>query len=178
MIMRRKLLLTVALLSLSFGVFAQSGKNYLQVSAQLSRPTSALLEVTNIGYGGALKWMHGFGERKQQVTLEAGYNRFPVKGLPSGVEAHYSAIPIYLGYRYLANRISLEAQGGASINRIIGRNNMFSVSETKLNLGIGLGLGYTMKNFEISARYQITDPRGTEDDPTFLGIRLAYNISL
>lgn len=91
MIMRRKLLLIVALLSLSFGSFAQSGKNYLQVSAQLSRPTSALLEVTNVGYGGALKWMHGFGDSNQQATLEMGYNRFPVKGLTSGVEAHYAA---------------------------------------------------------------------------------------
>lgn len=176
--MKRKLFTTAVLFMISFGVFAQAGKKYLQISGQLSRPTSALLEVTNFGYGGAIKWMQGFGSRKQQATLEAGYNRFPVKGLSSGVKANYAAVPIYIGYRYLANRISLEAQAGISINRIVGRNSMLSVSETKLNLGVGLGIGYIVKKFEIGARYQITDPRGTEDDPTFLGLRLAYNISL
>ena len=174
----KKTILTFVLIGLSLGLYAQSGKNYLQLSAQAARPTSALLEVTNFGYGGALKWMHGFGEKKHQATLEAGYNRFSVKNLSSGVSANYSAIPIYLGYRILANKISLEAQAGTSINRIVGRNSNFSVSETKLNLGLALGIGYVFKNFEIAARYQVTDPRGTEDDPTFLAARLAYNFSL
>ncbi len=174
----KKLQLTALLLGLSLGLSAQQGKDYLQLSGQVARPTSALLEVTNFGYGGALKWMHGFGDVKQQATLEAGYNRFPVKGIPSGAEAHYAAIPVYLGYRYVANKISLEAQGGISINRVLGRNSMISISETKLNLGVGLGLGYLMKNFEASIRYQITDPRGTKDDPTFLAIRFGYNIAL
>jgi len=176
--MKRKFLLVLAVVALNSSLFAQSGKNFLQVSGQVSRPTSALLEVTNIGYGGALKWMHGFGENKQQATLEAGYNRFPVKKLPTGVSAHYGAIPIYVGYRYLANKISLEAQGGVSINRIVGRNSLLSISETKTNLGFGLGMGYLLNDFEIAARFQVTDARGTADDPTFLGIRIAYNFLL
>ncbi len=176
--MKRKILITFALISLSSGLFAQTGKNFLQVSGQVSRPTSALLEVTNIGYGGAMKWMHGFGEKNQQVTLEAGYNRFPVINLPAGVEAHYAAVPVYVGYRYMANKISLEAQGGTSINRIVGRNTSVSVSETKVNLGLGFGIGYILHNFEIAARFQVTDMRGKQDDPTFLGIRFAYNFLL
>ncbi len=176
--MMKKLLLAFALLTSSFSLHAQTGKKFLQVSGQISRPTSTMLEVTNVGYGGAIKGMYGFGELKQQATFEVGYNRFPVKGLPAGVEAHYSAFPIYLGYRYIANKLSLEVQGGTSINRIVGRNEMISIVETKLNLGIGLGIGYLFHDFEIGARYQITDARGTEDDPTFLGLRLAYNFSL
>jgi len=157
---------------------AQSGNNQLQFSGQLSRPTSALLEVTNIGYGGAVKGMYGFGDNDQQATLEAGYNRFPVKHLPTGVEAHYSSIPIYGGYRYLINSFSLEAQVGLAVNRIIGRNSQITVSDTHRNLGWALGIGYTLKGLEIAARYQVSDVKGTDDDLNFLGIRLAYNISL
>ncbi|WP_316824151.1 outer membrane beta-barrel protein [Pedobacter miscanthi] len=176
--MKKKVHLILILCTFSLGLYAQSGKNYLQVSGQICRPTSAMLEVTNFGYGGAIKWMHGFSEYNQQVTFEAGYNRFPVKKLPDGVQANYAAVPIYVGYRYLANKVSLELQAGTSVNRIVGRNAEISLSETKLNLGLGLGIGYVLKNFEFGARYQVTDVRGTRDDPTFLSLKLAYNILL
>jgi hypothetical protein len=176
--MKKRILIATILCCLSLALFAQKGTNILQPSVQVSRPTSALLEFTNIGYGGAIKWMHGFGEKKQQVTLEAGYNRFPVKKLPESVDIVYTAIPVYIGYRYIANKISLEAQGGTSINMIDGKNSTTSASEHRVNLGLGLGIGYLIKNFEIAARFQVTDPRGKTNDPTFLGIRLAYNFSL
>ncbi|RZK37922.1 MAG: hypothetical protein EOO90_23895 [Pedobacter sp.] len=177
--MKRKILITSILVALSLGLSAQKGQNFIQVSGQIARPTSALLEFTNFGYGGAIKWMHGFGRKKQQLTLETGYNRFPLKKMPADVHIYYSAVPVYLGYRYLANKVSLEVQGGAWVNNVSGRSADLSASETRLNLGVGLGLGYYLiKNFEVGARFQVTDIRGSQDDPTFLGIRLAYDISL
>lgn len=177
--MKRKILFTTLFAMLSLGLFAQKNTDLIQISGQVARPTSALLEFTNFGYGGAIKWMHGFGERKQQLTFETGYNRFPIKKMPAGVQVYYAAIPAYLGYRYIANKVSLEAQGGASINRVLGRAGNVTASDTRVNLGVGLGLGYYLaKNLELGARFQVTDIRGSQDDPTFLGIRLAYDISL
>lgn len=174
----KKICLHFILVFAGFTAVAQSGKKHLQFSAQMSRPTSTLLEVTNIGYGGAVKGMYGFGEKDQQATLEIGYNRFPVKHLPDGVEANYSSTPIYAGYRYLINNYSLEGQAGLAINRIVGRNSQISVRDTRRNFGFALGIGYTWRALEIGARYQVSDVKGTEDDLNFLGIRLALNINL
>ncbi|SDK56805.1 Outer membrane protein beta-barrel domain-containing protein [Pedobacter sp. ok626] len=168
----------VCFMAICFATKAQEVTKLIQASVQVSRPTSALLEVTSIGYGAALKGMYGFGSDNQQVTLEGGYNRFPVKKLPANIQAYYSAVPIYAGYRYIIKRYTLEAQAGISLNRIIGRNTMRSMSRNETDFGWALAVGYLLKNFEVGLRYHNSDVKNTEDNLTFLGIRMAYNIKL
>ena len=175
----KRILLTAAVaFTTCLATKAQTGSKYLHIAVQAARPTSSLLEVTNIGYGGAIKGMYGFGDSKQQATLEGGYNRFPVSHLPSGVNAQYSAIPLYGGYRYQFTHVALEAQAGISLNRIVGRNSQVSVSDHENDFAWALSIAYTLKGFEVSARYQNSDVKGSIDDLTFLAVRLAYNIKL
>ncbi|TDO19978.1 outer membrane beta-barrel protein [Pedobacter duraquae] len=174
----KKLLLITTLLATSLYATAQKGLRQLQISAQIARPTSDLLTLTNIGYGAAVKGIYGFGEGPQQATLEAGYNRFPIKHLPDGVKVYYAATPVYAGYRYLINQFSLEGQAGISINTAYGSNSTMSLSKTSSDFGWALGVGYTIKGLEVALRYQVSDTRGVAEDLTFLGLRVAYNLKL
>lgn len=137
-IIYHKIFALVCFMTMCFVAKAQKGTNLIKVSAQLSRPTSALLEVISIGYGSALKGIYDFRNDNKQIAQEGGYNHFPVKKLLANIQAYYSVVPIYAGYRYIINRYSIEGQAGISLNRIIGRNTMPSIS----------------KNFEIGVRYR------------------------
>lgn len=174
----KKRLVFFALVVVATAAMAQKGVRQLQIGIQAARPLSSLLTVTNFGYGGSAKGLYGFGRAAQQATLEVGYHRFPLKHIPDGVEVHYSALPIYVGYRYIYNKFTFEPQVGLSINRIAGHNNQISTSATFYNVGWSLGAGYTLNNFEIGARVQISEIKDQDEDLNFLGVRLAYNIKL
>ncbi len=138
-----------------------------------------LADVSKMGYGGAVKGMYGFGIREQHVTLEAGYNYFPVKNLPDGVSANYSAIPIYTGYRYSFSNFHFESQAGISINKVTGKvNGQGSKSETSTNFAWGLGASYSYNNIELGIRYQSSETKKEKENISFVGIRLGYNFSL
>lgn len=172
-------LLVFLFVVISSCVFAQKGVIQIQVSGQVSRPTSSLLTVTNYGYGGSLKGIYGFSEASQQATLEVGYNYFPLKHIPEGVTIYYSALPTYLGYRYIINKkFILEPQAGLSVNRIAGRNSTISTSKTYYNFAYAVGAGYTIKGFEFGLRLQISEIPDKDEDLNFLGGRIAYNINL
>jgi len=176
--MRKILLISTVVLGLTLSAKAQKGNNMLQVSGQLAIPTSDLADVVKLGFGASAKGMYGFGLKKQQVTLEAGYNRFSVKNLPSGIDAHYSAIPIYTGYRYTLGNFNLEPQAGISINRVAGSAGSMSASDSKTNFGWATSVGYSFNNLELGVKYQSSDVKDSDESLTFVGIRLSYNFAL
>lgn len=177
--MKKIILSTGIILCSIVFVNAQKGSNIIQVSGQVGLPVGDLADVAKVGYGGAVKGMYGFGAKEQHVTLEAGYNYFPVKDLPDGVSANYSAIPIYTGYRYSFSNFHFESQAGISINKITGTvDGKGSKSETMTNFAWALGASYTYNNIELGVRYQSSETKKEKEDITFIGIRLAYNFTL
>ncbi|MBD1362640.1 outer membrane beta-barrel protein [Mucilaginibacter sp. ZT4R22] len=176
--MKKALTFIIALTSFMISAKAQKGNNQLQLGGQAAFPVSELGDVTKTGFGFSGKGMYGIGTSSQQVTFEAGFNRFTVKNLPSGVDGHYSAIPIYTGYRYLIGGLSLEPQAGISINRVVGSAGNQTVSSSEANFGWATSIGYEFNNIELSVRYQSSDVKDSDVDLTFVGVRLACNFGL
>ncbi|NRF37467.1 outer membrane beta-barrel protein [Pedobacter foliorum] len=157
---------------------AQKGSNFLQVSGQAAIPTGAISDVVKTGFGGAVKGIYGFSRNPQYLTLEAGYNRFAAKNMPAGASAHYSALPIYLGYRANLSGVVLESQGGVSFNRIAGSGPGGSASANQTAFGWAISAGYTFKDLELAVRYQSSEGNNDVQIIRFIGIRLGYNFGL
>jgi len=170
-------ILTILLLGF-YTANAQKGTHILQVSGLAAIPTGELSKVVHVGYGGALKGLYGVGQQAQQITLEAGYNRFNVKNLPSSVDANYSTIPIYLGYRAKLGQIVIEGQSGLALNHIEGSGPAGTVSSNQTAFGWALAAGYTFRALELDVRYQNSESGSDVNVIRFVGIRLAYNFSL
>lgn len=180
--MIKKILMLTAISALSFSVTkAQKGTNGIQVGARVVFPTEKLNKIVNTGFGGSVKGMYGIGSKSSphQVTLEAGYNRFGLKDLPTGASGSYSAIPLYTGYRYLFGKVILDTQAGISINRISGHNVAGTeVDGTQTAFGWSVGAGYLIKQIEIGVKYQSSDVRDDIYDIKFVGLRVGYNFKL
>ncbi len=176
--MKNFLVVTLIFLAIATGAKAQKGNNQLQVGGQAALPVGRLNDVAKTGFGIAAKGMYGFGVADQQVTLEAGYNRFAVKNLPNGVTGEYSAIPIYTGYRYIIGGLSLEPQAGISFNKIVATAGNQAASGNETNFGWATSVGYSFSDIELSVRYQSSDVKNSDVKLTFLGFRLAYNFKL
>lgn len=175
--MNKHLFILIFLCS-SSTAFAQKGTNVLQASGTVAIPTGKLSEVVKVGYGGALKGMYGLGKADQQITLEAGYNRFSAKNLPATVSATYSTVPIYLGYRAKLGSIIIEGQSGLALNRVEGSGPAGKVSENQTAFGWALGAGYVYRSLELDVRYQNSEAGSDTYVIRFVGIRLAYNFAL
>lgn len=177
---KKILLLTVSVFTFSLAN-AQKGTNGIQVGARVAVPTEKLSKVANTGVGGTVKGYYGIGSKStpHQVTLEAGYNRFGLKDLPSGVSGYYSAIPLYTGYRYLFGKVILDTQVGFSINRAGGKNvagEKFSDGETAF--GWAIGAGYLIKQIELGVKYQSSHGDDAIYSLKFVGLRVGYNFAL
>lgn len=173
------------LLSLSLFVFvnvkAQKGANGIQIGARAAFPTEKLNKIANTGFGATVKGIYGIGNNNSphQVTLEAGYNRFGLKDLPSDASGHYAAIPIYTGYRYTLGKIIVDTQAGISINRVAGS----SAAGVKANgsqtaFGWAVGAGYLLNNIELGLKYQSSDLKDELYDIKFFALRVGYNFAL
>ena len=175
-----KYFLFLSLFFFSVAANAQKYKQQLQVGGSLNIPTINLSNITNLGYGGYAKGMFGFSRYNQQITLEAGYNTFPVdKDLTGGFRSHYSMLPVYLGYRYLFPiGITLESQAGISFNKLkVGSGSAF-VADKTTSFALALGAGYQLRNIELGIKYQLTNVKNSDDDITFFTVRLGYNFLL
>ena len=172
------ILVLMAFLLGSYAASAQKGNNLLQLSGTVAIPTGELSNVVDVGYGGAIKGLYGVGQQAQQITLEAGYNRFSVKNLPSSVQANYSTVPIYLGYRAKLGRIIIEGQSGLAFNHIEASGPSGTVGSNQTAFGWALAAGYAFRAVELDLRYQNSESGSDTYVIRFVGIRLAYNFSL
>lgn len=177
---KKILLFTVSVFTFSLAN-AQKGTNGIQVGARVAFPTEKLNKLANTGVGGSIKGMYGIGSKSSphQVTLEAGYNRFGLKDLPAGASGHYSAIPLYTGYRYLFGKVILDTQAGISINRISDENAAgVKASGSQTAFGWSVGAGYLIKQIEVGVKYQSSDMNDDLYDIKFVGLRVGYNFAL
>lgn len=176
--MKKTKLLLITFAMLPLFTFAQRGSHYLQVSGQAAIPTSELSDIVKTGAGASVKGMYGIGTLPQHLTLEAGYNRFAVKDLPSDASAHYSALPLYVGYRANLSGVLIEPQVGVSFNRIAGSGPGGTASAKQTALGWSLGAGYVFRSVELGVRYQSSEKGDDIQKIRFVGIRLAYNLAI
>ncbi|MCX2477021.1 outer membrane beta-barrel protein [Pedobacter sp. MC2016-05] len=176
--LRYSILVLMAFLLASYAASAQKGSNLLQISGSVAIPTGELSKVADVGYGGAIKGLYGVGQQAQQITLEAGYNRFSVKNLPSSVKANYSTIPLYLGYRANLGNIIIEGQSGLAFNHIEGSGPSGTVGSNQTAFGWALSAGYIFRAVELDVRYQNSESGSDTQVIRFVAVRLAYNFSL
>lgn len=141
-------------------------------------PTGNLSDILNIGYGGSVKGIIGFSRQPQYVTLEAGYNRFGVKDLPSGSSGNFSSIPVYAGYRAKLGGLIFDAQTGAAFNRIAASGPGGNASDTETAFAWAIGASYDYKNVELGLRFQSSESGKDTFVLRFIGVRLGYNFSL
>ncbi|QPH41654.1 outer membrane beta-barrel protein [Pedobacter endophyticus] len=174
---KKKFLLAI-LAAFPIIALAQKNTNYLKVSAQAAIPTGNLADVVHVGNGIAVQGAFGFSKLPQYLTLEAGYNRFKVKNLPSGASGHYSALPIYAGYRARLDQFVFDAQAGVSFNHIDASSSNVNAHANQTAFGWAFGASYLIKGIELGLRYQSSEGSRDVSVIRFLGIRAGYNISL
>ncbi|RYY37935.1 MAG: hypothetical protein EOP46_00845 [Sphingobacteriaceae bacterium] len=171
-------LLAILMFIFSLSAEAQKGNNQLQIAGQVAIPTGELGDLAKTGFGASAKGLFGFGVTRQQITVELGYNYFAVqdKYLPTGVDAQYRSIPLYTGYRYMLGDFYLESQAGVAINTIYASNAFQLESDTKAYFAWAAGVGYSLKSFDFSVRYQSSDVQKESSDITFVGFRVGYRL--
>ncbi|RYF25860.1 MAG: hypothetical protein EOO42_02920 [Flavobacteriales bacterium] len=177
---KRILLVAIAVFSFS-AANAQKGVKVIQVGARFAIPTEKLNSIANPGVGGSVKGIYGIGNASSphQVTLEAGYNRFGIKDLPSGASGAYSAIPIYTGYRYSFGKVVIDTQAGISINRLAGESaEGVKASGNETNFGWAVGVGYLINQVELGVKYHSSHVKDDVYEIKFFGLRAAYNFNL
>jgi hypothetical protein len=170
--------LMMILLFISYKSWSQKGVNIIQPSIQLNIPTGNLADNVNVGYGAGIKGMLGVGKVPQHLTLEVGYNRFGVKNLPSSVDANYSSIPAYFGYRARLGGLIIESQAGVAFNHIEASGPLGTVSSNQTSFGWAISAGYVYRNVELDVKYQNSESENDTYAIRFVGIRLAYNFSI
>src|SRR4051794_17151591 len=99
--MKKVFILSVSLLLVTLGTYAQAGKFQLNVGPEVNIPVGSFGDFYKTGFGGSLKALYGVS-KSGQVTLTAGYSSFKGKGNVNGF--NYSSLklgilPILLGYR-------------------------------------------------------------------------------
>lgn len=149
---------------------AQKGSIKVGASAEVAFPfhdTFGYIE--EVGYGGSIKGFYGVRETGD-LTLTAGYLFFPIEQPLRSIDG--ALVPVLVGYRQSFNRIFIEPQIGVSSYRI----NLEHGTERYMQLAIGIGAGWQLKDFEIGARYQ----RGNTQQKTtsFVAFRVGYNLKL
>lgn len=175
----KHIIFTLAIFALApFTAFSQKGTNAIQISGQAAIPLGDLNKIVKTGFGGAVKGIYGITNKPQSLTLEAGYDQFSVKNLPSIVSGHYSAIPVYAGYRANLSGLILESQAGLSFNRIAASGNNASASANQTAFGWALSAGYLYRSIELGIKYQSSEGSKDTTPIRFLGIRLGYNFEL
>lgn len=172
--MKSALLFLALLVGTTFNGKAQSGNNQLQASGQVSFPVSTLKNFAKTGYGFAAKGLFGFGKATQQATIEAGYAHFSLDQ-PEGYATDYTAMPVYLGYRYLFGNVFVEPQLGIAIDRF--KVPYVTIDEsTTTRFGWAASIGYLVGPIELGAKYQSSVTQAK--DLNFVSIRLGYNFKL
>lgn len=177
-IMKLTFLTLAILIAVPMFTFAQRDTQFIQISGQASVPLGNLADIIKPGFGGAAKGVYGFSDKPQSFTLEAGYNQFGVKNIPSGASAHYSSVPVYGGYRANLSGVVLEGQAGVAFNHIAGSGPGGNASANQTAFGWAFSAAYLYRSFELGLRYQRSEGAKDATVISFLGVRLGYNISL
>lgn len=181
-----KLLSLTLLFSFAFiSANSQKGTNDLQGTLHYGIPVGNLADVSNRGWGGALKGLYGFSTRKQHVSLSVGYTNFPVKkSLAGDYRFFYSTLPVMTGYRYTFGKninkgIYLESQAGINFNKVKGFSTgitgpIFERSGT--NFIWAFNIGYEYKGFEFGVQWQSAEVEHSSNEITFIGIHFGFSL--
>lgn len=168
----------VALL-LTFVGYAQEGFYKAGVGVELALPIGNFGNAYGIGYGATGKIHYALTEQGE-LTGTLGYIHFGMKDSNEFISGHMGMVPIVAGYRHRFGAWYGEPQLGLHIVRskvnmdLGGLGGMFagSGSSSVTKVGIGLGGGYAMGDWDLGARFQIID------NFNFLGVRVGYNFAL
>ena len=157
--------------------FAQKGKNFIGVGADLSLPAGEFGDDFRRGVGAYVKAMLGVGEAGA-VTFTTGYSAFKeIADYGDDVATTATIVPILLGYRHNFNGFFVEPQIGYALYpyKLNSEDGFYTDNEGAFTVAAGLGYVFNNK-IEVSARYQTAKRAGY--NVGVLGLRLGYNFSL
>src|SRR5690349_5333715 len=104
----KKILLVMVVSSFALLSHAQRGNNQIGVAFEAGLPTGDFGDAVKTGFGGSAKGLLGVGTAGQ-VTLTVGYTSFTFK---DASDAHFTILPILLGYRHNFSGVYVEPQVG------------------------------------------------------------------
>lgn len=178
-IMRKFTYILILTLTCSLS-YAQQGFHKLGVGAELGLPLGDFGEAYSIGFGATAKGFYGI-TAQGDITGTLGYLHFGIKESNEYMSGSMGMIPIMIGYRHDFGGFYGEPQLGLAILKSTvkmdfgGFGDLFddlnsSGSSSTTKATFGLGGGYVFGQWDIGARFQITD------NMNFL--RLAYRLPL
>lgn len=176
-------ILTLALMS-HIG-YAQQGFHKVGVGAEIGLPLGDFGDAYGIGFGATAKGFYGITEQGD-ITGTLGYLHFGIKESNEYMSGSMGMIPIMFGYRHDFGGLYGEPQLGLAILQskvkmdfgdLGGLGGLFgdlsgSGSSSTTKVSFGLGGGYVFGDWDLGARFQITD------NMNFLGLRIGYNFAL
>lgn len=173
----RKLFLAVTVMVAPYFAGAQSKTNFIGIALEAGIPTGDFGEAVNPGFGGALRLLFGVSE-SGQISATTGYTGYKVKSLPAGVKAHYSIVPIMIGYRENLNGFYLEPQLGMGVYGAKASFNGQSDSSSDSAFTWAAGFGYAKNGVDIGVRYQSGKLKDAGSPFSVIGIHIGYNFQL
>src|SRR5699024_9762350 len=149
-----KALFVFTFFMLSVNLHAQEGFHKINVGADLAIPVGDFGDVSSIGFGASGKVYYGLSN-EMNITGLIGYQHFPYK--ESEISGGVNIIPLMFGFDYDFGGFYLEPRLGLNFTSVkvsfMGYSD--TVSETKF--GLGLGGGYRITDWDISAHYNIIE---------------------
>lgn len=176
----KKIIYTLTLALMSHIGYAQQGFHKLGVAAELGLPMGDFGDAYGVGFGGTAKAFYGITE-KADITGTVGYLHYGIKGSNDYMSGSMGMIPIMFGYRHDFGGFYGEPQLGLAILRSSVKMDLGGLgsllgdiggSSSATKVSFGLGGGYAFGNWDLGARFQITDSMN------FLGLRIGYNFAL
>lgn len=174
----KKVLSVLVVLLLIVGFSNAQNKITLSAGGNLALPTGSFGDIAGTGFGASVTGEYPLGE-KLVGTATVGYITWGTKDF-GGAEWSFSAIPVLAGAKYFFNN-NLYGYGQLGFHMFsssaeIDFGPFFGgkqkVDDSSSEFTIGLGAGYEINNFDLSAAYYIIS------DANYLGVRVAYKFSL
>jgi len=175
--MKKTLTLLLMFLVIAGFTNAQS-KIKLSVGANVALPMGSFGDIAGTGFGGTVTGEYPINNQIVG-TATVGYISWGTKDF-GGSEWSFSAIPVLAGAKYYFDK-GLYAHGqlgfhmfSSSVEIDFGPffGGKQKVDDNSSEFTIGLGAGYEINNFDLSAAYYIIS------DSNYFGIRAAYKFSL
>ena len=149
----KKILLSLALLTVTYISFAQSSSSTLvSIGPEIGQPLGQANRVYNLVYGGSIKIEIPVSRSGLNVTLTAGYDVFKTYSYLSGYIENGQYIPVEIGLKnYIEHSVVfIEGDLGASFDN----NDNYTGAKAAFIFAPAIGVSVAKNTLDISARYE------------------------
>jgi hypothetical protein len=148
----KKILLSLALLTVTYISFAQSSSTIVSIGPEIGQPLGQANKVYNLVYGGSIKVEIPVSHSGLDLTVTAGYDVFKTYSYLSGYIDNGQYIPIELGLKnYIQHSVVfVEGDLGASFDN----NDNYTGPKAAFIFAPAIGVSLAKNSLDISVRYE------------------------